>query len=149
MISGLSFIISKVSRQLVRRPSCDSLTHGRIYSRSHSSAEHTTTLLDPFNGLFSTTTWVNRYQKGKTSLDLKEARDGGVMGCSGISWTICKQSAPRSRQITTPTPHHSIIYRPDALPDAQPTVKALKAQQLNTVIIFYSPTCDRDKQTND
>jgi len=29
-------------------------------------------------------------------------RDG-----SGISWTICKQSAPRSRQITTPTPHHS------------------------------------------
>jgi len=23
--------------------------------------------------------------------------------CSGISWTICKQSAPRSRQITTPT----------------------------------------------
>ena len=31
-------------------------------------------------------------------------------GCSGgISWTICKQSAPRSRQIITPTPHHSIF----------------------------------------
>jgi len=29
-------------------------------------------------------------------------------GC-GISWTICKQSAPLSRQITTPTPHHSIF----------------------------------------
>jgi len=28
---------------------------------------------------------------------------------SGISWTICKQSAPRSRQTTTPTPHHSIF----------------------------------------
>ena len=28
---------------------------------------------------------------------------------SGISWTICKQSAPRSRQITTPTPHHSFF----------------------------------------
>ena len=26
---------------------------------------------------------------------------------SGISWTICKQSAPRYRQITTPTPHQS------------------------------------------
>jgi len=25
---------------------------------------------------------------------------------SGISWTICKQSAPHSRQITKPTPHH-------------------------------------------
>jgi len=46
----------------------------------------------------------------------------GLGNGSGISWTICKQSAPHSRQITTPTPHHSIFYRPDALPDAQPTV---------------------------
>ena len=37
------------------------------------------------------------------------ARDYGVLGCSGISWTICKQSAPCSRQITTPTSHHSIF----------------------------------------
>jgi len=33
---------------------------------------------------------------------------------------MCK-SAPRSRQITTPAPHHSVFYRPDALPAAQPT----------------------------
>ena len=46
----------------------------------------------------------------------------GVLGCNGISWTICKQSAPHSRQITTPTPCHSIFYRLDALPGAQPTV---------------------------
>ena len=39
---------------------------------------------------------------------------------SGISWAICK-SAPRSRQITTPAPHHSVFYRPDALPATQPT----------------------------
>ena len=38
----------------------------------------------------------------------------------GISWVICK-SAPRSRQITTPAPHHSVFYRPDALPAAKPT----------------------------
>ena len=30
----------------------------------------------PFNGPLSGTTQVNRYQKGKTSLDLTEARDG-------------------------------------------------------------------------
>ena len=30
---------------------------------------------------------------------------------SGISWTVCK-SAPRSRQMTTPAPHHSVFYRP-------------------------------------
>ena len=28
---------------------------------------------------------------------------------TGISWVICKQSAPRSRQITTPAPHHSVF----------------------------------------
>jgi len=30
----------------------------------------------------------------------------GFWADSGISWTICKLSAPRSRQITSPTPHH-------------------------------------------
>jgi len=60
--------------------------------------QHTHTL---FNGLFSKTTWVNWYQKGKTSLDLNGARDDGILGWSNISWTICKQSAPCS----TPTTH--------------------------------------------
>jgi len=40
---------------------------------------------------------------------------------SGISWTICK-CAPHCTQITPPAPHHSVFYRPDALPAAQPTV---------------------------
>ena len=53
----------------------------------------------------SRTTWLSRYQKGKTSLHLNKARDYGVLGCSGISWTVCKQCAPNSRQIITPTPH--------------------------------------------
>ena len=48
-------------------------------------------------------------RKGKTSLALNETRDDGVFGCSCISWTICKQSAPCSRQITTSTPRHSIF----------------------------------------
>jgi len=32
-------------------------------------------LQQPFNGLFSRTTWVSRYQKGKTNLDFTGARD--------------------------------------------------------------------------
>ena len=44
-----------------------------------------------------------------------------IVSGTGISWAICK-SAPRSRQITTPAPHYSVFYRPDALPAAQPTV---------------------------
>jgi len=43
-------------------------------------------LLHLFNGLFSRTTWLSRYQKVKTSLDLNEARDDG--DGSGSSWTI-------------------------------------------------------------
>jgi len=40
-----------------------------------------------------------------------------AVSSSGISWAICK-SAPRSRQITMPAPHHSVFYTPDALPAA-------------------------------
>ena len=32
-------------------------------------------ILQSFNGLFSRTTWVSRYQKGKTNLDFTGARD--------------------------------------------------------------------------
>ena len=71
-----------------------------------SSAAATTTTLLPFNSLFSRTTWVRRYQKGNTSLDLDEVRDYGLFTSGG---PYAKQSAPRSRQITTTTPHHSIF----------------------------------------
>ena len=58
-----------------------------------------TTILHPFNGLFFRTTWASQYDKDKTSLNLSEAIDDGVLESSGISWTICKQSAPCSRPV--------------------------------------------------
>ena len=59
---------------------------------------------------------------------------------SGIGWAICK-SAPRSRQITTPAPHHSVFYRPGALPAAQPTVsKHWRHLQARLVQTKYSVT---------
>jgi len=68
-------------------------------------------LLYPFNGLFSRTTWVSRYQKGKTSLDLNEARDDGVSGCSGISWIV--QTICTSLQTDNHTSTSSLnFYRP-------------------------------------
>jgi len=85
----------------------------------------------PFNGFFSRTTRVSRYQKSKTSLDLNEARDDEVLRCSGIRCT--KQSAPRSRQITTPTPRHLTFYMPDALPDAQPTVSKHRRHKITVI----------------
>ena len=35
-------------------------------------------------------------------------------------------------QITTPAPHHSVFYRPDALPAAQPTASKRWRRQINT-----------------
>jgi len=75
------------------------------------------TYIYPFNGPLSGTTGVSRYHKGKTIWIL--LKQEAVSG-SGIVWAICKP-APRSRQITMPAPHHSVFYRPDALPAAQPT----------------------------
>jgi len=55
---------------------------------------------------------------------------------SGISWAICK-SAPHSRQITTPAPHQSVFYRPDALPAAQPTASKHWRQRIVITGIKY------------
>jgi len=60
----------------------------------------------PFNGPLSGTTQVSRYQKGKTNLDFTEARDNEWQW---YQLGMCK-SAPRSRQITTPAPHHSVFF---------------------------------------
>jgi len=93
--------------------------------------KHTHTHTHPFNGPLSRTTRVSRYQKGKTNLDFTEARD------SGISWAICK-SAPCSRQITMPTPHHSVFYRPDAFPAAQTSLCKCITQQLTCHACYKS-----------
>jgi len=58
---------------------------------------------------------------------------------SCIRWAICK-SAPRSREITTPVPHHSVFYRPDALPAAQPTASKYwrQKQYIRKVILLVA-----------
>jgi len=76
----------------------------------------------PLNGLFSRTTWVSRYQKGKTSLDLNEARDDGVLGWQWRQLdrvqTICTLLQTDNNTNTSSVN----FYRLDALPDTQPTV---------------------------
>jgi len=79
-------------------------------------------LLHPFNGLFSRTAWISRYQKGKTSLDLNEARGDEVLGWQWHQLdhmqTICT-SLQTDNHTNTPSLN---FYRLEALPDAQPTV---------------------------
>jgi len=92
-------------------------------------------LLHPFNGLFSGTAWVSRYQKGKTSLDLNEAEyDGG-----GVVVSVAA-AGPRCRRITTPNNTSSLnFYRPVSLPNAQRTVSK-RGMTIKTIkLLFYPP----------
>ena len=91
--------------------------------------QHTHTHTNPFNGPFSGTTRVSRYQKGKQIwILLKQETVNG----SGISWAICK-SAPSSRQITTPAPHHSVFTgRMPFLPPNQQH-QSTEGQQVSTI----------------
>jgi len=74
-------------------------------------------LLHLFNGHFSRTTWVSRHRKVNHSGFYWSKR---WWGDSGISWTICKSFAPRSRQISMPVPHHSVFTgRMPFLPSSQ------------------------------
>ena len=90
-------------------------TNVRIHQPKKSTTTHTHT--HPFNGPLSGTTQVSRYQKGKTNLEILKQE---IVSSRGISWATCK-SASHSRQITMPARHHSVFYRPDALPATQPT----------------------------
>ena len=63
---------------------------------------------------------------------------------SGISWDICK-SAPRSSKITTPVPHHSVFYRPDALPAAQPTALKQWRKKMLISLFIKSPLLKKRK----
>ena len=91
------------------------------------------TYTHPFNGPFpGLPRWAGN-RKGKPIwILLKQETVSG----SGISWAICK-SATRSRQITTPAPHHSVFYRPDALHAAQPTALKEQALKEHYMRIYY------------
>ena len=72
-------------------------------------------LTHTFNGPFSSTTQVSRYQKGKTNLDFTEARD--------YEWQWHQVGHMQVCTLLQTDNHTSTLffYRPDALPAAQPT----------------------------
>ena len=84
--------------------------------------------IHPFNSLFSRTTWVSHYQKGKTNLDLNKARDDGDLA---MQWHQLDhmQTTCTSLQTDNHTNASSLnFYRPTN------SFKALKATHIKT---FY------------
>jgi len=95
-----TYVSRVLSRSARTEPSADTYSHTHTYTHTHT---HT----HPFNGPLSGTTRVSWYQKGKKPIRFLLKQD--TASGSGISWAVCK-SAPRSRQITTPAPHHSVFF---------------------------------------
>jgi len=71
----------------------------------------------PFNGPFSGTTRVGRYQKGKTNLDFTEARDREWQWHQLGHMQVCTLLQTDNHASTPPLS----FSRPGALPAAQPT----------------------------
>ena len=109
-----------IARRLVFHPATPNISAIRRPCRWQILAEvfyGTQTHTHPFNGPFSGTIRVSRYQKGKTNLDFTEARD------SEWQW---HQLGHMQVRISLQTDNHAStpplsFYRPDALPAAQPT----------------------------
>jgi len=82
------------------------------------------TQLQPFNGLFSRTTWVSRYQKGKTNLDFTGARDGEWQWHQLGHMQVCTSLQTDNHASTPP-----LCFLQARCPSCRPTnsVKALKA----------------------
>jgi len=93
----------------------------------HSLSHGTTTLLHPFNGLFSRTTWVSWHQKGKPFwILLQQEMMGWQWHQLDHTQIICTAI---QTEITMPVPHHSVFTgRPSCR--STTSVKALKAQVL-------------------
>ena len=92
-----------------RHTQTDRQTDRQTHTQTHTAVQR------PLSGA-TRVSWYHKKVKPIWILLKQETLSG-----SGTRWAICN-SAPRSRQITMPAPHHSVFYRPNALPAAQPTV---------------------------
>jgi len=96
-------------------------------------------LLLLLDGLFSRTTWVSWYQKSKTSLDFNGARDDGILGCSGICWTM--QTICTSLQMDSHTNTSSLnFYSPMLLLMPKQQCQSTEGIPVNLVWFYYIHT---------
>ena len=99
---------------------------------NHTTHTHT----HPFNGPFSGTTWVGRYQKGKTNLDFTEARDSEWHQLGHMQVCTLLQTDNHAS-----TPPLSLLQA--GCPSCRPTnsIKALKATVNHTITQLIEEVC--------
>jgi len=94
---------------------------------------HGFTNTHPFNGPFSRTTRVGRYQKGKTKLDFTEARDSEWQWHQLGHVQVCTSFQTDNHASTSPL---EFFYRPDAFPAAQPTPLVGQQERLHLALLL-------------
>jgi len=101
----------------------------KLVSISASNSNYQIIHTHPFNGPFSGTTQVSRYQKGKTNLDFTEARD------SEWHWyQLGHMQVSTSLQTDNHASTPPLSFLQAGCPSCRPTnsIKALKAKKLIT-----------------
>ena len=114
-----------------RNITTDSMTQYSITTRSTWYRHQ----LQLFNGLFSRTTWVSRYQKGKTNLDFTGARDSEWQWHQLSYMQVCTSLQTDNHSSTPP-----LCFLQAGCPSCHPTnsVKALKALIVSVVYCNYN-----------
>jgi len=92
-----------------------------------------------FNGRFSGTTWVSRYQKGKTNLDFTEARDSEWLWHQLGHMQVCTSLQTDNHASTPP-----LVFLQAGYPSCCPTnsINALKANQTSLCKNVFSACSD-------
>ena len=118
--------------------SLENPTFSQAFKLARLIAQLSSTTTQPFNGLFSRTTWVSRYQKGKTNLDFTGARDSELQWHQLGHMQACTSPQTDNHASTPP-----LCFLQAGCPSCRPTnsVKALKAQ--------LSSTCSKKHKQNE
>ena len=126
-----SLVYLCISQHCAKELHCSAaVTAARFYLLHPSATCYTHTHTHTFSGLFSGSTWVSRYQKGKTSLDFTEARDSEWQWHQLGHMQVCTSLQTDNHTSTPP-----LSFLQAGCPSCRPTnsVKALKASSCTCI----------------
>jgi len=119
----------KPSTQVHVMNSCRNVRNNYSNSTMNTRQKQTHTHTHPFNGPFSRTTQVSRYQNGKTNLDFTEARDSEWQWHQLGHMQVCTSLQTDNHTSTQP-----LCFLQAGCPSCRPTnsIKALNAREKQT-----------------
>jgi len=131
-VSLIKAIIVNAFKQLLNRRDREKLFTGIPWNNNKSQHTHTHTT---FNGPFSGSIQVSRYQKVKTNLDFTEARDSEWQWHQLGHMQVCTLLQTDNHASTPPL----LSFLQAGCPSCRPTnsVKALKAKQVTTAHTLF------------